>query len=88
MKKYELATLNNEIRILDYKNRKIYGGSHHKHEYRGITFENSRKSEYKYYPNIIITDKMFQTFISEDITNVKMIEEILLNKINENNTNI
>lgn len=86
MKKYKLASYNDEIRILDYINRLVYTSSD---RYSKImSFEQAHLSQYKYYPDILITEEMVQLFLSKDQIIVDMIEEVLLNKINGNNTNI
>lgn len=85
MKKYKLAIYINEIRILDYINRLVYTSSD---RYSKImSFEQAHLSQYKYYPDILITEEMVQLFLSKDQIIVDMIEEVLLNKTNGNNTN-
>lgn len=81
MKQYELATFNDNIRIIDFRKKCIY--KNYKYTNRKMKFEESYMDRYKFYPNIIITEELIQLFLSEDITIAKMAEEILKNKINE-----
>jgi hypothetical protein len=81
MKQYELATFNDNIRIIDFRKKCIYKNFSYNH--REMKFEESYMDRYKFYPNIIITKELVQLFLSEDITIAKIVEEILKNKINE-----
>jgi hypothetical protein len=80
MKQYELATYFGKIRILDHNNV-IYISS--KRSAKTMSFDQAHISHYKYYSDIIITKKLVQLYLSKDSTTVKMIEEILINKIND-----